>query len=55
VIVGVPERRRLDVLRTTLLGTVAATRVDVPDRLVQLEAACGRYVDWFQLRSPGDG
>ena len=55
VSVGVPERRRLDIVRTALIGTVAATRVDVPDRLVPLKAACGRYVDWFQLEAFGDG
>jgi hypothetical protein len=55
VSVAVPERRRLDIVRTVLVGTVAATRVDVPDRLVPLEAACGRYVDWFHLEAFGDG
>jgi hypothetical protein len=49
VTVTVPQRRRVEVLRTALLGTVAATRVDRPGRLVPLSRACGRYVDWYRL------
>jgi hypothetical protein len=32
------------------LGTVAATRLDRPGRLVALASACGKYVDWYRLR-----
>ncbi len=45
--VAVPERRRIDIERTVVLGTVVATRVDRPGRVVPLRTACGRYVDWF--------
>ena len=48
--VDVPPRRRLATLRTVRLGTVAATRVDEPGRLVPLARACGKYVDWYRLR-----
>jgi hypothetical protein len=49
VTITVPARRRVEVLRTARLGTVAATRVDEPGRLVPLARACGRYVDWYRL------
>ena len=48
--VDVPPRRRLATLRTVRLGTLAATRVDEPGRLVPLARACGKYVDWYRLR-----
>ena len=48
--VDVPARRRLATLRTVRLGTLAATRVDEPGRLVPLARACGKYVDWYRLR-----
>ena len=41
------ESSRLGLDRTVLLGTVAATRVDDPGRLVPMAQACGRYVDWY--------
>ena len=31
------------------LGVFALTRVDVPQRVVPLSAACNRYVDWYAL------
>lgn len=42
-------RRRIDVVRTVLLGEVAATRVDDRGHQVPLRRACGRYVDWYRL------
>jgi hypothetical protein len=48
--VDVPPRKRLATLRTVRLGTLAATRVDEPGRLVPLARACGKYVDWYRLR-----
>jgi hypothetical protein len=42
--------RLLGLERTILLGTVTATRVDDPGRLVPLRRACGRYVDWYDTR-----
>jgi hypothetical protein len=47
--VDVPPRRRVATLRTVRLGTVAATRVDQPGRLVPVARACGKYVDWYRL------
>jgi hypothetical protein len=49
--VDVQPRRRVASLRTARLGTVVATRVDEPGRLVALRSACGRYVDWYRLGS----
>jgi hypothetical protein len=49
VTVEVPARRRIETLRTAMLGTLAATRVDDRGGLVPLGRACGRYVDWFRL------
>jgi hypothetical protein len=49
VTVSVPPRRRVETVRTARLGTLAATRVDEPGRLVPLADACGRYVDWYRL------
>jgi hypothetical protein len=46
--VSVPARRRVETARTAQLGTLAATRVDVPGRVVPLAEACGRYVDWYR-------
>ena len=43
-------RRRLDVVRTVLLGEPVATRVDRPGRELPLRRACGRYVDWYRTR-----
>lgn len=34
------------------LGGLALTRHGVPERLVPLARACGRYVDWYRLGSP---
>jgi hypothetical protein len=51
VTVRVPARRRVETVRTARLGTVVATRVDEPGRLVALAAACGRYVDWYRLEA----
>ena len=48
VTVEVPPRRRLATLRTVRLGTLAATRLDEPERLIPLARACGRYVDWYR-------
>jgi hypothetical protein len=48
VTVEVPARRRLATLRTVRLGTLAATRLDEPERLIPLARACGRYVDWYR-------
>ena len=42
-------RRRIDVVRTALIGDVAATRVDDRGHEVPLRRACGRYVDWYRL------
>ena len=42
-------RRRSDVVRTALIGDVAATRVDDRGHEVPLRRACGRYVDWYRL------
>jgi hypothetical protein len=47
--VKVPARRRIELIRFVRLGTVAATRVDDPGRLVPLASACGKYVDWFRV------
>jgi hypothetical protein len=47
-----PERRRLDVVRTVLVGEPVAVRVDRPGRVVPLARACGRYVDWFRASVP---
>jgi hypothetical protein len=47
--VEAPARRPLDVVRTILLGSVAATRVDDRGHLVPLKRACGAYVDWFRI------
>ena len=41
-------RRRLDVVRTVLLGEPVAVRVDRPGRVLPLRRACGRYVDWYR-------
>jgi hypothetical protein len=49
VTVRVPARRRLETLRTVRLGTLVATRVDKPGRVVPLGRACGKYVDWYRL------
>jgi hypothetical protein len=49
VSVSVPARRRIEATRLVQLGTLAATRVDEPGRLVPLADACGRYVDWYRL------
>ncbi|HEU0023985.1 MAG TPA: hypothetical protein VFQ12_05120, partial [Thermoleophilaceae bacterium] len=43
----VPERRRIALTRSTMLGSLAATRLDRAPRLVPLGSACGRYVDWI--------
>ena len=51
VTVSVPARRRVETVRTARLGTLVATRVDEPGRLVQLARACGRYVDWYRLEA----
>jgi hypothetical protein len=48
VTVAVPGRRRVATVRTADLGTVVATRVDQPGRLVPLRRACGEYVDWYR-------
>jgi hypothetical protein len=47
--VEAPRRRRLDVVRSAVLGPAAATRVDERGHLVPLRRACGAYVDWFRL------
>ena len=47
--VRVPRRRRADVVRSVTVGTVAATRLDDPGRLVSMREACGKYVDWYHL------
>lgn len=39
--------------RAALLGAVAATRVDVPERTVPLEDACGGYVTSYRLAQDG--
>jgi hypothetical protein len=49
VTVTVPARRRIEVLRTVRLGTVAATRIDDRGGLVPLADACGKYVDWIRV------
>jgi hypothetical protein len=49
VTVSVPARRRVETIRKAQLGTVAATRVDDPGRVVPLAKACGAYVDWYRL------
>ena len=41
-------RRRLDIVRTVLLGEPVAVRVDRPGRVLPLRRACGRYVDWYR-------
>lgn len=51
VAVAVPPRRRIELLRTPRLGTLAATRIDDRGRLVPLARACGKYVDWFRAAS----
>jgi hypothetical protein len=47
--VTVPARSRIETARLVRLGTVAATRVDEPGRLVPLASACGKYVDWLRV------
>jgi hypothetical protein len=47
--VDVPARHRIATLRTVRLGTVVATRVDEPGRVVTLARACGAYVDWYRV------
>jgi hypothetical protein len=49
VTVTVPARRRIEATRLVRLGTVAATRVDDPGRIVPLASACGKYVDWLRV------
>lgn len=53
ITVGVPARKRVQVLRTARVGTIAATRVDDPGRLVPLARACGSYVDWYRVEGQG--
>ena len=55
VTVAVPARRRVETLRTVRLGTLAATRVDEPGRLIPLGRACGRYIDWYREGPAGPG
>jgi hypothetical protein len=50
--VQVPKRRRIALVRTALLGSVVAVRVDAPPRLIPLARACGRYVDFILPRGP---
>jgi hypothetical protein len=49
VTVTAPPRSRIEILRTAILGTLAATRVDDRGGVVPLARACGRYVDWFRV------
>jgi hypothetical protein len=37
--------------RRTVLGLLAATRIDTPPETVPLSTACGRYVDWYEPRA----
>lgn len=37
--------------RTASVGRVAATRLDRPVEVVPLRRACGRFVDWYRLRT----
>lgn len=49
--VKIPERKPIAIVRTVLLGTVAATRTGDRGHRVPLRRACGKYVDWFTFEA----